>query len=99
MRGSRPLARRALAAPRRVCAKRCCEFVAVLIPASRNVGGIDVVLVLFRLVTREALLGGVGPLRLLRISARAESPSRRSVDAYFFESFTMTASALRAPST
>jgi hypothetical protein len=39
---------------------------------SRNVGGIDVVLVFFRLVTREALFGGVGHLRLLGISALPE---------------------------
>jgi hypothetical protein len=67
--------------PRRVGVERCCNFVAGLIPASRNIGGIDVVLVFFRLVTREVLLGGVGHLRLssdLR-PPRAESPSRRSV--------------------
>src|SRR5262249_55093573 len=44
----------------------------ILIPASRNVGGIDVVLVFFRLVTREALFGGVGRLRLLGISTLPE---------------------------
>src|SRR5262249_16888021 len=49
-----------------------CDFVTVLIPASRNVGGIDVVLVFFRLVTCKALFGGVGHLRLLGISARPE---------------------------
>ena len=50
----------------------CCGFVALLTAALRNVGGIDVVLAFFRLVTREALFGGVGHLRILGISALPE---------------------------
>src|SRR5262249_25601456 len=56
-------------------APRYCSLVAALIPASRNVGRIDVVLVFFRLVAREALFGGVGHLRLLGISALPKTES------------------------
>src|SRR5215831_20490025 len=37
---------------------------------SRNVGGVDVILALFRLVTFEALLGGVRDQRVLRVASR-----------------------------
>jgi len=67
---------------------------------SRNVGGIDVVLGLLRLMTLEALLGGVRHRRLRGISAHPElkSPSRRSPQ-IAWSPFPFRARPLRAPST
>jgi hypothetical protein len=50
----------------------------------RNVGGIDIVLVLFRLMTRKAFFGGILHHRPLRISAKPELKAPAARRGIFF---------------
>jgi hypothetical protein len=71
--------------------------VAMLI--SGNVRGIDIILVLLWLMTFEALFDDIRHDWLLGISLRPKLKTQPPVDAYFVESFAITAKPFRAPST